>query len=131
MLERLLNWFRSRDDDDVETPERSPMPNRSVAGARPAVARPVVTQRPAPANQTPAAAVPAVRVKTGLSGAIADLGAGKNVLVRGSDQPDDSGTHDALSIFGEEPVPKSEEAGIDPYNTGKFDRSKNWDKRFR
>jgi hypothetical protein len=130
MFERLLNWFRSRDDDDDEIPEPAPLPNRSVPAVRPAATRPVGTGRPTSANQAPAAAAP-VRVKTGLSGEIADLGAGKNVLVRGPDQRDDSGTHDALSIFGEEAKPTSEETGIDPYNTGKFDRSRHWDKRFR
>ena len=52
------------------------------------------------------------------------------MLVRDPNERENSGSHEAL-IFFEEDVKTSDETGIDPYNTGKFDRSRNWDKRFR
>lgn len=55
----------------------------------------------------------------------------KNVLVRNKYQREDTGTHETLTIVDDSVVDSGEETGIDPYNTGNFDRSRNWDKRFR
>ena len=66
-----------------------------------------------------------------LRGQIADNGPGKNVLIRNRFVREDTGTHDTLKILDDSLIDTEEEAGIDPYNTGQFDRSKNWDKRFR
>ena len=52
-------------------------------------------------------------------------------LIRNKYQREDTGTHDNLKIIDESMIDSGEETGIDPYNTGNFDRSKNWDKRFR
>jgi hypothetical protein len=61
---------------------------------------------------------------------IDDLGAGKNVLIRKLVR-EDTGTHETLTILDDNAIDTQEQSGIDPYNTGRFDRSKNWDKRFR
>ncbi|HNP34913.1 MAG TPA: hypothetical protein PKK10_03575, partial [Woeseiaceae bacterium] len=53
----------------------------------------------------------------------AEAGAGK--------QRNRNDAHDTLSILDESPLATEEENGLDPYNTGRFDRSKNWDKSFR
>jgi len=66
-----------------------------------------------------------------VAGKIEDNGPGKNVLVRNKYQREDTGTHETLTIIDDSLVDSGEEAGIDPYNTGNFDRSRNWDKRFR
>ncbi len=67
----------------------------------------------------------------GLSdGRIEDLGPGKNVLIRKYVR-EDTGTHETLTILDENAIDTEEEIGIDPYNTGRFDRSKHWDKRSR
>jgi hypothetical protein len=55
----------------------------------------------------------------------------KNALVRKKYVREDSGTHETLKIVDDSLVDSGEETGIDPYNTGNFDRSTNWDKRFR
>jgi hypothetical protein len=44
---------------------------------------------------------------------------------------EETGTHETLTIVGDSPEKPTEESGIDPYNTGQFDRSKHWDQRFR
>ncbi len=54
-----------------------------------------------------------------------------NVLIRNKYQREDTGTHDNLKIIDDSMIDSGEETGIDPYNTGNFDRSRNWDKRFR
>jgi len=66
-----------------------------------------------------------------MDGRIEDLGPGKNVLIRNKYVREDTGTHDTLTILDDSMLDTGEETGIDPYNTGQFDRSKNWDKRFR
>ena len=56
---------------------------------------------------------------------------GNNELIRNKYQREDTGTHDNLKIIDDSMIDSGEETGIDPYNTGNFDRSRNWDKRFR
>lgn len=66
------------------------------------------------------------------NGHIDSLGPGKNVLIRNKYVREDTGTHETLKIIDEDAlIDTGEETGIDPYNTGGFDRSKNWDTRFR
>ena len=66
-----------------------------------------------------------------LDGKIESLGRGKNVLIRNKIVREDTGTHDTLKILDDSLVDSGEETGIDPYNTGEFDRSRHWDTRFR
>ena len=65
-----------------------------------------------------------------LDGEIESVGPGKNVLIRNKFVREDTGTHETLKILDDSLVDSGEEEGIDPYNTGGFDRSRNWDKRF-
>ena len=62
-------------------------------------------------------------------GRIEDGGPGKNVLIRNKYVREDSGTHDNLKIIDESLLVPDEEDGFDPYNTGRFDKSKNWNSR--
>ena len=64
-------------------------------------------------------------------GRIEDNGPGKNVLIRNKYIREDTGTHETLKILDDSIIDTHEEEGIDPYNTGQFDRSRNWDKRNR
>ncbi len=66
-----------------------------------------------------------------VSGKIEDAGPGKNVLIRNRYVREETGTHETLKILDDSLVDSGEETGIDPYNTGGFDRSKNWNNRFR
>jgi hypothetical protein len=36
-----------------------------------------------------------------------------------------------LKLFDDVPLDPEEPMGIDPYNSGEFDRSRHWDTRFR
>ncbi len=44
---------------------------------------------------------------------------------------EDSGTHETLKILDDSIVEADQRDGFDPYNTGEFDRSKNWERSFR
>jgi len=62
---------------------------------------------------------------------IDSTGPGKNVLIRNKYVREDTGTHETLKILDDSLVDGGDEDGIDPYNSGEFDRSRHWDKRFR
>ncbi len=65
------------------------------------------------------------------AGRIVDSGPGKTVLVGSRFVREDSGTHETLTILNDSITQPDDEVGTDPYDTGDFDRSKNWDRRFR
>lgn len=64
-------------------------------------------------------------------GRIENIGPGKNVLVRDKLTSDDTDTHEALKLLDDSPLDPKEPVGIDPYNSGEFDRSRHWNSRFR
>ena len=72
-----------------------------------------------------------VDIDEDLDGTVEEVGPGKNVLIRNKYVREETGTYETLKILDDSMVDSGEETGIDPYNTGDFDRSKNWDKRFR
>ena len=62
-----------------------------------------------------------------VGGRIEDGGPGKNVLIRNKYVREDTGTHETLQIVDDTILETDDESGADPYNTGRFDRSKSWD----
>lgn len=72
---------------------------------------------------------PFVDFDSELQGRIADGGPGKNILVRNKYVREETGTHESLKIVDESIISIDEEDGFDPYNTGRFDRSRNWNSR--
>jgi len=68
-----------------------------------------------------------VEYSSELGGEIVDGGPGKNVLGRNKYIREDSGTHETLKIIDISLLESGDEDGIDPYNTGRFDRTKSWD----
>jgi hypothetical protein len=120
MFKRFKNWFSGQSARKDTAP--SPALNRTGAHPSP---RPKPAQKKVPRKQPEF-----VAADEGLSGKIQDNGPGKNVLIRNKYVREDTGTHETLKILDDSLVDSGEETGIDPYNTGGFDRSKNWDKRF-
>ena len=120
MFDRLKNFF-SKDSD-----ERSP-------SASPVLRETLTHKAPPPAPQPsrpPRKGTPPAGEHQVYSDHIESAGPGKNVLVRNKYVREDSGTHETLKILSDSPAFQANEDGFDPYNTGRFDRSKNWDKRF-
>jgi hypothetical protein len=89
--------------------------------------RPV--QRSKPKQAVPDRQPEFVDLDPRVSGSIQDTGPGKNVLIRNKYVREDSGTHDSLKILDDSMLDTDEAEGFDPYNTGQFDRSRNWEKR--
>ena len=126
MIGRLKIWFKTRFSGKPATP---PAPDLNRSGAHTAPRRPPVNRtarRPAQPPK-PQGAGPS----DDQGGTIESLGPGKNVLIRNKFVREDTGTHETLKILDDSLVDSGEESGIDPYNTGGFDRSRHWDKRFR
>ena len=84
--------------------------------------------RPKPAKPKPRPAEPQDLEFSGeLGEKIENAGPGKNVLVRNKYVREETGTHETLKIIDDSLVEHDDEGGMDPYNTGRFDRSKSWD----
>lgn len=119
MMERLKDWLKDRFSADEPSPPSDIRRTGAHLSPRPkkrAAARPIE---------------PSVETEPPLAGRIEDAGPGKNVLIRNKYVREDTGTHETLKILDDSLVDSGEETGIDPYNTGGFDRSKNWNNRFR
>lgn len=126
MLGKLKDWFSKR--RSAETPPQTAAPPKRPAPSSP---RPSAATGPSTATKkVPRPAPEFVEASEDLSGDIESVGPGKNVLIRNKFLREDTGTHETLKILDDSIVDSGEETGIDPYNTGGFDRSKNWDKRF-
>ncbi|MGB5740732.1 MAG: hypothetical protein WBM54_15425 [Woeseia sp.] len=134
MFEQLITWFRETVYPRESTPAvdlrrtdvrlKSPV-QRASASKSSAALKATAKHPPAETNNE-------VRFESETGGRIEDAGPGKNVFVRSKYIREDAGTHDKLTIIGEDSLDVAEdEGGIDPYNTGQFDRSKNWNSRTR
>jgi hypothetical protein len=109
---RLFNWLARKG-----SPAKKPAA-RSLRQTAPRV-------RPKPVKQTPTQ-TQAPEFSGELAGKIVDGGPGKNVLVRNKYVREDTGTHETLTIIDDSIADKDED-GMDPYNSGRFDRAKSWD----
>jgi len=116
-MAHIVDWLKAR--LGIEEPEPEEPLWRSGVHVRP---RP----RPAPRKPTTPRSEP-VDFATDFGGRIVDGGPGKNVLIRNKYVREDTGTHETLKIVDDSLLESDEESGADPYNTGRFDRSKSWD----
>ena len=106
MFEALKNWWNDRFGD-----EPTPSPARVQANRRSSDSRGRRRSDNASSTDTPE---------------------GENdVLIRNKYVREETGTHETLKILDDSLLDSGEETGIDPYNTGGFDRSRNWESRFR
>jgi hypothetical protein len=116
-FQRFLKWLGKKlFPQEAAAP---PRPKPARVRVRPPGARPTET-RPELA-----------KFRAELGAQIADGGPGKNILVRNKFVREESGTHDTLKILDGSLLIGEEPDGIDPYNTGRFDRSKSWEFRSR
>jgi len=128
MIERFTHWLRSR-----RTPGKAPLRHTDTAtGVH--LNKPPKTaaqKTPGPARNVPREQPEFVELDPHFDGQVEDAGPGKNVLIRKKYVREDTGTHETLKILDDSMLESDDEAGLDPYNSGHFDRAKNWDRRFR
>ena len=121
MLRRLINWFKG----ESAPPREMVAQHRRRASAHAAVK----SASEHPEQWNPGAT--SVHVSPRFADHVQSRGPGKNVLVRNKYVREDTGTHETLKIIDDAIIDSGDEDGIDPYNSGEFDRSKNWNQRFR
>ena len=119
MIEKIKNWLKKRFSEPAIAPKAPLRTNVVRTAVRPK--KPAVQDQPVETNE----------FMTSGPAKIEDAGPGKNVLIRNKYVREDTGTHETLKILDDSLVDSGEETGIDPYNTGAFDRSKNWNNRSR
>lgn len=119
-MERFKKWLIDRLSADEASPQKDPGNTGSFSSVAPVAPKKV--PRPNPEF---------VEVDSSLHSKVESQGPGKNVLIRNPYLREQTGTHETLKILDDSIVDTGEETGIDPYNTGGFDRSKKWDQRFR
>lgn len=124
MIKSIKNWLKDR--FSKEQPAAAPDLRQSGAHAAQRQPRPTKAAR----QEVPRRKPEFVEPNEVLADRIESNGPGKNVLIRNKFVREDTGTHETLKILDDSIVDSGEETGIDPYNTGGFDRSRNWDKRF-
>lgn len=128
MLERLRNWLEERFSGGA--PAKTPTLRQSGAhNLRPPVSAPTVP--PKGPEKAPQQEPENVEFGSSTSGKLEDGGPGKNVLVRNKYIREETGTYETLKIVDDSLDDSEEGFRDDPYNTGGFDRSKNWGNRFR
>ena len=120
MIEKLKNWIRQYLGGDE--PAGTPPPYKSGAHVAP---------RPAPAKKkVPRPNPEFVEADEKLAEKADNDDSDENDLIRNKYVREDTGTHETLKILDDSMVDSGEEPGLDPYNTGGFDRSRNWERRF-
>jgi hypothetical protein len=132
-MKRFINWLTSR----ISPRKASPEPSLWRTGAYlkqtgshlHRTGGHTISRSSKPPKALPARQPEFVELDPRVEGKIEDRGPGKNALIRNKYLREDTGTHETLKILDDSIVDTDEEAGLDPYNTGQFDRSKNWDQR--
>lgn len=131
MMKRFVNWLTGK----ISPKKASSNPGRSGAHLRETGSHlrrtggHIQFQSVRPKQAVPKRQPEYVDLDPHVTGRIEDAGPGKNVLIRNKFVREDTGTHETLMILDESMIDTEEETGIDPYNSGQFDRSRNWDKR--
>ena len=115
----FIDWLKEK--LGLESPEADePLWQNSVRVRPRPRPRPKATPEPPRDSESPS-------FSADVGGRIEDGGPGKNVLIRNKYVREDTGTHETLKIVDDTILETDEESGADPYNTGRFDRSKSWD----
>lgn len=120
-MKRFLNWLTNK----TASNKTSTTPGLSPSGSRRRPLPPTAPKQAIPKRQGGYAPANAP-----VEEYIDDDGPRDNVLIRNKYVREDTGTHETLKII-DDSLLDTEEEGLDPYNSGRFDRSKNWGTRFK
>ncbi|MBT8092649.1 MAG: hypothetical protein KJN77_06400 [Gammaproteobacteria bacterium] len=112
----LINWFKNRFG-------RAQPPPRATGSYRQRVVE--------AGRKTNEPAAEKIDLEPRVHGSIETIGPGKNVYVRSERVDEGTGSHDALELVDEPSLDSDDADGVDPYNTGRFDRPGKWNSRSR
>jgi hypothetical protein len=125
-MKRFINWLASKISPRKASKNSAPL---SATGKLYRTGGHTIARSTKPRQAVPGRQPEFVNIDTHVEGRVENRGPGKNVLIRNKYVREDSGTHETLKILDDSIIETEEEEGIDPYNTGQFDRSRNWDRR--
>ena len=128
MFRRIVSWFRkepaSENWPDVER-RKAPVQGRRRSDAYATVSAEKTQSEPAkPQTRT-------VRPGTARNGVVRAARPPHKVVTRNRYVREDTGTHETLKIIDDSVVDEFDDGGIDPYNSGEFDRSRTWGRHVR
>lgn len=123
LMQRFLKWLGSK------LFPGKPDPQLRRSGIRPKSKPSIKAVKSRRSENVAKKPAEAANFSSELQGRVEDGGPGKNVLIRNKYLREDTGTHDTLKIIDDSIIDTGEETGFDPYNTGRFDRAKNWNSR--
>ncbi len=110
MFAKIKDWIKDNSPTD-----ESDSANRSNGTGRYGIAQKTIKKR----------------ANAAVSKRVQGANANKKARTRNQYIREETSTHETLKILDSSLPDPEDENGIDPYNTGGFDRSKNWNNRFR
>lgn len=116
-MQNFLNWLKSKFSPNKDTPRRKLRKAGSNPGQSATQSRGIAAEHKQAIRRRQPKHVDD------------DNGPGKNVLIGNKDVGEDTG--ETLELVDDLSNESDDGLGVDPYNTGQFDTSKNWDKQFR
>lgn len=128
IMQRILSWIGNRFSREQTAPaaQMNPAASPLRQALRPPAKRQMQVEDSSLVEASKKNSDNLVKLKPEMSGRIENAGPGKNVLVQNKYHTETTGTHDKLKIIDDTLLSGEDTGGIDPYNTGKFDRSANW-----
>ena len=132
-MQALMNWLKGllNKDDDVTPSPNLRATNSHLRAAQVRRRAAVIKGHDATAPRASQPHAEDIDEDSELGYTIEDGGPGKNILSRRRMQQSKTGTHETLSILDTDDTEGGDVSGFDPYNTGQFDRSRNWAKHTR
>lgn len=109
----LVNWFKNR----VGATQPPPRASNSYSYRQHSVESDRKANEPAAEK---------IDLDSRLHGSIETIGPGKNVYVRSEYIDEETGNDDSLELVDEPSLDSDDADGVDPYNTGRFDRASKW-----
>ncbi len=127
-MQRLFKWLARKISPDKAAPQNSlrRAGDRRMPARRPAAIQQHPKIEPVDFASDVGGKIETVDFASDVGGKIEDGGPGKNVLVRNKYVREDTGTHETLTIIDDSILQADEDDGLDPYNSGRLDRSKSW-----
>ena len=119
-MARFLNWLTGNPSRRLASKRTAGTPDRPAVKNSQRRAR----IRPAESGRQPEF----VDLEPNMGGRVERSGSEKSAFVKSKYIREDSGTHETLTIVNDSIPPLADDNGIDPYNTGRFDPSRYWDK---
>ena len=121
-MKRFIRWLENKLSNGEPAPQAMLQPPRARI-------------RPAKTGKALQTIISSSQSATATTGCSTKPGGDNNELKPGNKPPvvrhryvrEDTGTHETLKILDDSIFESEEPGGIDPYNTGRFDRSKSWD----